>query len=120
MIVDLDPKTEISLRYRSSTDASGEGSPTPNGAFRAEKANEETGKAKTPAQAAGPGTRRQAPKARTLEPMELKSGLWVDVDFRQVDGKNQARRITVLRPVRADAAPDKDPVPATKSTSPGT
>jgi hypothetical protein len=105
--VDLDPQTEVTVRYRSSTDAMSEGSATPDGASRSELANEQSGKSKTSNAKTRPDSKREVLKPRTLEPMELKPGLWVDVEFRHNEAGNRARRVTVLRPVGGPDTPSK-------------
>jgi hypothetical protein len=107
----LDPETEITMRYRSSTDAFGEGSPTPEGASRAEAAADNEG-GRDGSAASGrtaAKSRRQALKARSLAARELKPGLWVEVEFRRSDNQNKARRVMVMRPVGGpDTSPDKE------------
>jgi hypothetical protein len=91
----------------------GEGAPTPEGSVRAEAiASTPSGGRTVEAPAS---TRRQSFKARVLDPAELRPGLWVDVEFRKTDEQNQARRITVMRPVGgADT-----PTVKSKASSPG-
>jgi len=118
----LEPETEITMRYRSSTDAIGEGSPTPEGASRAEAAsdNESGRKGSADADRADSKSNRQAPKARTLAAKELKPGLWVEIEFRRDDKQNKARRVMVMRPVGGpDTSPDKEKGTSTPSSSPG-
>jgi len=109
----LDPETEITMRYRSSTDASGEVSATPEGASRAEAAEDNASGRKdrdaADADRSEAKSKRQALKARNLEAGELKPGLWVEVDFRHGDKQNKARRLMVMRPVGGpDTPPDKE------------
>ena len=80
--VNLDPRPRSRCVYRSSTDEISEGAATPEGASRAEDATDTSSKTRTAQTPARPGARRQALKARVLEPMELKPGLWIDVEFR--------------------------------------
>jgi len=109
----VDPRTEITMRYRSSTDSIGEGSPTAEGAAKAEAIASTPSGGKTAEAPAG--TQTQSPKARALDPSELKPGLWVDVDFRKAGDRNQARRVTVMRPVGgADTPPE-----TSKAAAPG-
>jgi hypothetical protein len=118
----LDPETEITMRYRSSTDAIGEGSVTPGGASKAEAANDNEGDRKGSAEAdrSDSKTKRQALKARSLEARELKPGLWVEVDFRHGDKQNKARRVMVMRPVGGpDTSPDKEKGTSTPTSNPG-
>ena len=118
--VNIDPQTEITMRYRSSTDEISEGAPSPKGASKAEDATDTSSKTKPAQTPALPGTRRQAPKARVLEPMELKPGHWIDVEFRRGDKENQARRVMVMRPVGGpDTAPEKEKSPASERANPG-
>jgi len=118
--VDIDPQTEITVRYRSSTDAIGEGATRPEGASKAEEADEGDGRPKTSSPPSRPGTGRGTPKPRTLEPMELKPGLWVDVEFREEGGQQRARRVMVMRPVGGpDTSPEKERRSPTKSTAQG-
>jgi len=112
--VEIDPRTEITMRYRSSTDSIGEGSPTAEGAARAEAITSSTSGEKTPA-APPAGSTRQSPKARVLGATELKPGLWVDIDFRKADQRNMARRVAVLRPV---GGADTSPAEKNRSSSP--
>jgi hypothetical protein len=110
----LDPETEITMRYRSSTDAIGEGSATPEGASKAEAA------ADNASGSDGSNSKRQAMKARTLAARELKPGLWVEIEFRRDDKQNKARRLMVMRPVGGpDTSPDKEKGTSTTSDSPG-
>ena len=119
--VDIDPQTEITVRYRSSTDAIGEGATRPEGAVpRPRRPTRGTGRPKTSSPTSRPGTGRGTPKPRTLEPMELKPGLWVDVEFREEGGQQRARRVMVMRPVGGpDTSPEKERRSPTKSTAPG-
>ena len=118
----VDTETEISMRYRSSTDAIGEGSATPEGASRAEAAgdNESGRKGSDDADRSDSKSRRQALKARSLEARELKPGLWVEIDFRHGDKQNKARRVMVMRPVGGpDTPPDKEKGTSTPTSNPG-
>ena len=118
--VNLDPQTEITMRYRSSTDEISEGAPTPEGASRAEDATDTSSKTKTAQTPTRPGARRQALEARVLEPMELKPGLWIDVEFRHDNKDNQARRVMVMRPVGGpDTAPEKEKPSSSERANPG-
>ena len=77
-------------------------------------------KPKTAQTPARPGARRQALKARVLEPMELKPGLWIDVEFRHDNKDNQARRVMVMRPVGGpDNAPEKEKPSSSERANPG-
>jgi hypothetical protein len=114
--VGLDPQTEITTRYRSSTDAIGEGSATPEGAGEAEAATDNASGRAASRKAARPGSRRQALKAGKMDPGELKPGLWVEVEFRHNDKQNRARRVLVMRPV---GGPDTSPEKEKPSTTPG-
>jgi hypothetical protein len=116
----VDPEAEITMRYRSSTDAFGEGSATPEGASRAEAAadNEAGREASADPDRTATRSRRQAMKARALAARELKPGLWVDVEFRRDDKQNKARRVIVMRPVGGpDTSPDKEK--GTSTPTPG-
>lgn len=117
----VDAETEISMRYRSSTDAIGEGSATPEGASRAEAASDnESGRKGSDADRTDSKSRRQAPKARSLEAGDLKPGLWVEIDFRHGDRQNKARRVMVMRPVGGpDTPPDKEKGTSTPSSGSG-
>jgi len=118
----VDPETEISMRYRSSTDAIGAGSPTPEGASKAEADNDNEGgrTASADSRRSDSESKRQPPKARSLEAGELKPGLWVEVDFRHGDKLNRARRVMVMRPVGGpDTSPDKEKGTSTPTSSPG-
>jgi hypothetical protein len=107
--VDLNPQTDITMRYRSSTDAIGEGSATPEGAGRAETASDKASGRESSATPEERGSRRQALKARRLEMSELRPGLWVEVNFEHQGQQNQARRVIVMRPVGGpDTSPDKE------------
>ncbi len=57
--VDLDSKTEITIRYRSSTDEISEGAERPEGASRAENATDSSSKSTTARRPAGPGHARR-------------------------------------------------------------
>jgi hypothetical protein len=105
--VTVDARTEITLRYRSSTNAIGEGAPTPEAVAQAAERDTERPAAKP----LGNAARRQALKPRSLEPSELKPGLWVEVDYRHsaADKHDRAQRIRVMRPVGGpDTSPDKE------------
>jgi hypothetical protein len=118
----IDPETEISMRYRSSTDAIGAGSPTPEGASKAEADNDNEGgrKASADSRRRDPESKGQAIKARSLEARELKPGLWVEIDFRHGDKQDKARRVMVMRPVGGpDTSPDKEKGTSTPTSSPG-
>ena len=120
LIVNLDPQTEITMRYRSSTDSIGEGSATPEGAGKAETASDNaSGRKGAGASDSDRDSKRQTLKARKLDPKELKPGLWVEVEYRQVGKQNQARRVTVMRPVGGpDTSPDKEKPSKTSSSNP--
>ena len=94
--VNVDSRTEITMRFRSSTDEISEGSATPEGASQADEAIDSSSKTKAPPTPPISGPRRQSLKARILEPMELKPGLWIDVEFQSGDKENRARRVIVL------------------------
>ncbi len=110
--VTVDPRTEITLRYRSSTDAVSEGAPTPEAVAQAAERNAE----RPAARPSGNAARRQALKPRSLKPSELKPGLWIEVEYLHsaADKPDRARRIRVMRPVGGpDTSPDKEkPTPA--------
>jgi hypothetical protein len=119
--VNLDPQTEITMRYRSSTDAIGEGSATPEGAGKAETANDNaSGRKGAGATDSNRESKRQTLKARKLNPKELKPGLWVEVEYRQdAKEKQVARRVTIMRPVGGpDTSPDKEKPSGTSSSNP--
>ncbi len=103
--VEISPRTEMTMRYRSSTDSIGEGSPTAEGAAHAEAITNSTSGEKTPA-APPADSPRKSPKARVLGISDLKPGLWVDLEIRKAGQRNQAQRVTVLRPV---GGPDTSP-----------
>jgi hypothetical protein len=116
--VNLDEQTEITMRYRSATDSISEGSATPEGAGKVETAidNASGRKSAGAADSDRRGSKRQTLKARKLDPKELKPGLWVEVEYRQVGKQNQARRVTVMRPVGgSDTSPDKEKPSRTSS-----
>ena len=120
--VNLDPQTEITMRYRSSTDEISEGSATPEGASQAEVALDSSNQTKAAPTPSISGPRRQARKARILEPMELKPGLWIDVEFQSGNKENRARRVIVMSPVGGpDTPPDKEKgsSASTKKANPG-
>ena len=113
--VNLNPKTEITERYRSSTDELSEGAATPENASRVEDAIDTSSDTKTGQAADGKNARRQALKARVLEPTELKPGLWIDVEYQG----DQVRRVMVIRPVGGpDTSPKKENEPATRKANP--
>ncbi len=117
--VNLDPQTEITMRYRSATDAIGEGSATPEGAGKAETASDNaSGRKIAGAADSDRESKRQTLKARKLEPKELKPGLWIEVEYRQNGKQNQARRVMVMRPVGGpDTSPDKEKPSGTSSSN---
>jgi hypothetical protein len=52
--------------------------------------------------------------------MELKPGLWIDVEFRHDNKDNQARRVMVMRPVGGpDNAPEKEKHSSSERANPG-
>jgi hypothetical protein len=109
--VDIDPQTEVTMRYRSATDSIGEGSATPEGAGKAETASDNaSGRKGAGAADSDRESKRQTLKARKLDPKELKPGLWVEVEYRQdAKEKQVARRVTIMRPVGGpDTSPDKE------------
>jgi hypothetical protein len=114
VMITVDPRTEITMRYRSSTDSIGEGSPTAEGAAKAEAIASAPSGGKTPE--VPEGSRGRGRKARNLDPSELKPGLWLDVEFRKADNWNQARRVTVMRPV---GGPDTSPEQSKAATALG-
>jgi hypothetical protein len=116
-VVVLDGRTEITTRYRTSTDAVSDGSPTPEGAARVENASDKASTARAETRREKSESRREVMKARKLEPKELKPGLWVEVRFQHregrrepsAEGQDRARRIMVMRPVGGpDTPPDKE------------
>ncbi len=120
--VNLDPRTEITMRYRSSTDEISEGSATPEGASQAEVALDSSNQTKAAPTPSISGPRRQARKARILDPMERKPGLWIDVEFQSGNKENRAQRVIVMRPVGGpDTPPDKEKgsSASTKKANPG-
>jgi hypothetical protein len=119
--VNLDPQTEITMRYRSATDAIGEGSATPEGAGKAETASDNaSGRKGAGATDSDRESKRQTLKARKLDPKELKPGLWVEVEYRQdAKQKQVARRVTIMRPVGGpDTSPDKEKPSRTSGSNP--
>jgi hypothetical protein len=120
--VNLDLQTEITMRHRSATDAIGDGSATPEGAGKAETASDNASgrKGAGAADSDRRESRRQTLKARKLDPKELKPGLWVEVEYRQDGKQNQARRVTVMRPVGGpDTSPDKEKPSTASGSNPG-
>jgi hypothetical protein len=120
--LDLDDQTEITMRYRSATDAIGQGSATPEGAGKAETASDNASGRKGVGATASDRreSRRQTLKARKLDPKELKPGLWVEVEYRQDGKENKARRVTVMRPVGGpDTSPDKEKPSRTSGSNSG-
>ena len=118
--VSINPQTEITMRYRSSTDEISEARATPEAASRAEDATDTSNKTKTAQTPVGPSARRQAVKARVLEPMQLKPGLWIDVEFQRGDKQNRARRVMIMRPVGGpDTAAEKEQPSSSERTTPG-
>jgi hypothetical protein len=119
--VDIDPRTEVTMRYRSATDSIGEGSATPEGAGKAEAASDNaSGRKGAGAADSDRESKRQTLKARKLDPKELKPGLWVEVEYRQdAKEKQVARRVTIMRPVGGpDTSPDKEKPSGTSSSNP--
>jgi hypothetical protein len=54
------------------------------------------------------------------EILQLKPGLWIDVEFRHDDKDNQARRVMVMRPVGGpDTAPEKEQPSSSERANPG-
>jgi hypothetical protein len=100
--VALDQETDISLRYRSATDAVSEGAATPEAAARAETARDA-------ANDRDALKKEHASKARKLQPGELKPGLWVEVEFEREGPQHEACRVMVMRPV---GGPDTSPAEA--------
>ena len=64
--VDLDPQTEITMRYRSSTDADGDGFATPEEVAKAETVSDNSSDRDSSTKSDRPGLKRQALKARKL------------------------------------------------------
>ncbi|WP_165219672.1 hypothetical protein [Aquisphaera insulae] len=120
---EVDRQTEITVRYRSSTDSISDGAPTADGAAALEEAADRPDADRRPHRddATSKGAEEvRGPKARALEPMELKPGLWVEVDSRLEDQRHHATRIRVLRPVGGpDVSPGKEKERTTKKVSPG-
>ncbi len=117
--LEVDPKTEILMRYRSSTDEISEGAATAQGAAKAEEATDAQSKASTTGEQARAGDNRPARKARTLEPMELKPGLWVDVEYQHEGKENRASRVRVMRPVGGpDTPPQNHQTTGAEKTNP--
>ena len=117
--VNLDPQTEITMRYRSSTDEISEGARRPKAPPEPRGATDTSSKTKTAQTPTRPGARRQTLEARVLEPMELKPGLWIDVEFRRDNKDNQARRVMVMRPVGGpDTAPEKEKPASSERANP--
>ncbi|QEH38149.1 hypothetical protein OJF2_67470 [Aquisphaera giovannonii] len=117
---ELDGQTNISQRYRSSTDSVSDGAPTAEGASAVEDAAAQAPSDRGIAsKAEAKDADKGGPKARKLEVADLKPGLWVEVDSRVNDQSGHAVRIVVLRPVGgADVSPEKEKVPETKAVTP--
>jgi hypothetical protein len=105
VIVDLLPDSKVETRFRSSTDETGEGAKTPEGAAAAEKDPADTSRPKTPARASA--------KPPQFDMASLKPGLFVDAEFRRDtnQSQNRASTIYVVRPVGGAETSAKDAAP---------
>jgi hypothetical protein len=103
--VEVGPQTRIQVRYRSSTDEASLGSPTPEGAAKAETAPDESDRK---------AQRRERRKAEDVSVDDLKPGLFIEAEFRGARDRHRAVRVTILRPVGGPDTPAAEAAPAKK------
>lgn len=92
VLVDVGPRTEMTLRYRHSSDEASEGAATPEEAeeiARRDPADDQDKPADQPGRKAG----------KALKVEDLKVGLFVEVEYRHVTAQNPASRLTVFQAV---------------------
>ena len=98
-VVEVAADAKLEVRYRSPTDETNSGSATP--AEAAERAEADPAVAKPPT----------AGTPKPVKPEELKPGLFVEVEYAKVDGKNRVKRLIVVRPVGgAQSSPKQEAV----------
>ncbi|HEX8204404.1 MAG TPA: hypothetical protein VF590_28250 [Isosphaeraceae bacterium] len=102
VIVLVGPGTRVQTRYRSSTDEASLGATTPEGAAKAEAGQNPD---------AGQPKQRERREAGNGSVEDLKTGLFVEAEYRGNRDRNRALRVTILRPV---GGPD---TPAAESTT---
>jgi hypothetical protein len=90
VVVDLVPETRIETRFRAPDDESSRGSKTPDAAREYDR----------PASKDARGV--------TFGPDDLKSGLYVEVEYRHVTARNPASVVTVVRPISGGDVRNKD------------
>jgi hypothetical protein len=84
------PEATIESRFRAANEDTDAGSATAGQAV---------------AKAEGKAADRRAAKPATLSPGDLKSGLYVEVEYRRARDRNRVARLSVIRPVDAAPAP---------------
>jgi hypothetical protein len=106
LTVEVGPETRIRTRYRSSTDETSLGAPTPEGAAKAEAGKDE---------AKDQPKRRERRGAEDASVEDLKTGLFVEAEFRSnARDRNRAVRVTILRPVGGPDTPAAEAAPSRK------
>jgi hypothetical protein len=108
VVIDVAPSTKVETRFRASTDETSKGEKTP-AAARAANGDPASTKKK------GDSESRDARSAKItrFQADDLQPGLFVEIDFRQIDARNLATTATVIRPVGGP-----DDAPATTESKP--
>lgn len=76
---------------------------------RFRRPDDKTGKESTTAGKADPDDRRQSAKPPQFRMSDLKTGLFVETEYRRKDDCNVASCVAVIRPIRAADTPEKGP-----------
>jgi len=108
VLVDVGPETRIETRFRSSTDETSKGATTPEGA-REEADSKEGAGSKSRA-----GKSSSAEKGPRFGVNDLKTGLFVEVEFRHVTAQNPASVVAVIRPIGGADTSAKEAAPASE------
>jgi len=106
VVILLEPGGAVETRFRTLLDESTKGAKTPTAA-RAEAAGE-SAKPDSRTSDRSKGSKTQAAKPIQFHASDLRPGLFVEVDYRSSKGGNQAKTVTVIRPI-SESAPEVKP-----------
>ena len=98
---------KVETRFKSSTDEISDGATTPGRAGDAEKASDASDKQAKKKMDDAPKKKTGAASANApgAQLADLKSGLFIEVEYTEKDGKNVASRVRILRPVGGSSTP---------------
>jgi len=98
VVVQVSPDSKVETRFRTSTDEASKGASTPAAA-------RDTGAGP---KGRSPGARQQVARPVQYKAADLKTGLFIEADFRRAGGDNAVSTVAVIRPV-SDTAPTEKP-----------